>query len=137
MTLQLVLSLIILGSFTLAEAVFLPFKSRILNGLDLWFMVLVLVTFITHLAYSSSESTITVITIITIVLSFVTFFVILLYHSYLSMNHFRCIRKCVRYLIMNGNCKRIKKIFRKANVRSRENLMPLLRDDDSFQYEEW
>ena len=42
MTLQLVLSLIILGSFTLAEGLFLPFKSVIINILDLWFMVLLL-----------------------------------------------------------------------------------------------
>ena len=137
MTLQLVLSLIILVSFTLAEAVFLPFKSRILNALDLWFMVLLLVNFITHLTYSSSENTIITITTIIIVLSFVTFFVILLYHSYISMSQFYCIRKCVRYLFMNDNCKRIKRIFRKSSARSQENLMPLLRDDDSFQYEEW
>ena len=137
MTLQLVLSLIILGSFTLAEVVFLPFKSRILNTLDLWFMVLLLFTIHTNLAYSSSETTVSLITLITTVLSFVTFFVILLYHSYLSMSRLRCIRKCVRYLSVNGNCKRIKKIVRKRRGRSRDNLLPPLRDDDSFEYEEW
>ena len=137
MTLQLVLSLIILGSFTLAEVVFLPFKSRILNTLDLWFMVLLLFTIHTNLAYSSSETTISLTTLITTVLSFVTFFVILLYHSYLSMSRLRCIRKCVRYLSVNDNCKRIKKIVRKRRGRSRDNLLPPLRDDDSFEYEEW
>ena len=136
MTLQLVLSLIILGSFALAEGVFLPFKSRTLNILDLWFKILVLVNFITHLAYSSSKSTIAAITSIMIVLSFVTFFVIMLYHSYLSMSRFRCIRKCARYLLINGSCKKFKKIFRKSRDRSQENLMPLLRDDDIFQYED-
>ena len=128
MTLQLVLTLIILVSFTFAEAVFLPFKSRILNTVDLWFMVLLVVHFITYLAYSSSETTATLVATIMIVLSFVTFFVILLYHSYLSMSHFHCIR---------ANCKRINKIFRRRRVRSRKDLMPLLRDEDSFQYEEW
>ena len=72
MTLQLVLSLIILGSFTFSESAFLPFKNNILNALDLWFMVLLLVNFVTHLAYSSSESTIATISIITIVVSFLT-----------------------------------------------------------------
>ena len=137
MTLQLVLSLIILVSFTLAEGVYLPFKSRILNTLDLWFMVLLVFHFITYLAYSSSETTTTLTTTITIVLSFVTFFVILLYHSYLSMSRFRFIRKCVQYFFINGKCNRIKKMIRKSRARSQDNLMPLLRDDDSFEYEEW
>ena len=137
MTLQLVLSLIILGSFTLAESAFLPFKSKILNALDLWFMVLLLVNLISYLAYNSSESTIIAITIIMIVVSFVTFFVILLYHSYLSLSHFRFIRKYVLYLFINGKCKRMNKILRKNRARSRDNMVPLLRDDDSFQYEEW
>ena len=136
MTLQLVLSLIILGSFTLAESVFLPFKSMILNTLDLWFMVLLLFNILMNLAYSSSENTITTITTIMIVLSFVTFIVILLYHSYLSMNRFRCIRKCVQGLSIKSNCKKFKKIFRKSRTRSQENLMPLLRDDELFQYED-
>ena len=135
MTLQLVLSFIILGSFTLAEGMFLPFKSRILNTLDLWFMVLLLFNFLMNLAYSSSESTTTLTTTITIVLSFVTFIVILLYHSYISMSRFYCIRKCVRSLFIN--CKRIKKIVIKSRVRSQDNLLPPLRDDDFFQYEEW
>ena len=136
-TLQLVLLLIILGSFTLAEGVFLPFKSRVLNALDLWFMVLLLINFITHLAYISSESTITTITKIIIVVSFVTFFAILLYHSYLSLSRFRFIRKCVQYIFINGKCKRIKKKFSKNRTRSQRYLVPRLRDDDSFQYEEW
>ena len=138
MTLQLVLSLIILGSFTLAEGVFLPFKSRIINILDLWFMVLLLFNILMNLAYSSSETTTTITTTITIVLSFVTFFVILLYHSYLSMSRFRCIRKCVQCLFTNGNCKRIKKIIVKSSARSRSqnDLMPPLRDDDHLQYED-
>ena len=137
MTLQLVLSLIILGSFTLAESAFLPFKSRILNALDVWFMVLLVFHFVTYLAYSSSETTTTIVTTIMIVLSFATFFVILLYHSYLSMSRFHCIRKCMRFLSIKINCMSIMKIVRKTRVRSQNNLMPLLRDDDSFQYEEW
>ena len=138
MTLQLVLSLIILGSFTFAEGLFLPFKSRIINILDLWFMVLLFFNILMNLAYSSSEATITITTTITIVLSFVTFFVILLYHSYLSMSRFHCIRKCVRCLFTKGNCKRIKKIIVKSSARSRSqnNLMPPLRDDDRLQYED-
>ena len=137
MTLQLVLSLIILGSFTFAESAFLPFKSRILNTLDLWFMVLLLVNFVTHLAYSSSESTTATITTIMIVLSFVTFFVILLYHSYLSMSRFYCITKCTHCLFNNDNWKWIMKIVIKNKARSQRDLMPLLRDEDPFQYEEW
>ena len=138
MTLQLVLSLIILESFTLAEGVFLPFKSWILNILDLWFMVLLLFNILMNLSYSSSETTTTITTTITIVLSFVTFFVILLYHSYLSMVRFRCIRKCVRCLFTNGNSKRIKKIIVKSITRSRSqnDLMPPLRDNDHLQYED-
>ena len=137
MTLQFVLSLIILGSFTLAEGVFLPFKSRIINILDLWFMVLLLVHFITYLAYSSSETTTTLVTSIMIVLSFTTFFVILLYHSYLSMSRFHCIRKCTHCLFNKGNWKWIDKIVKQNTARSQRDMMPLLRDDDSFQYEEW
>ena len=138
MTLQLVLSLIILESFTLAEGVFLPFKSWILNILDLWFMVLLFFNILMNLAYSSSETTTTLTTTITIVLSFVTFFVILLYHSYLSMSRFHCIKKCMRCLFTNGNCKRIKKIIVKsvAISRSQYDLMPPLRDDDHLQYED-
>ena len=137
MTLQFLLSLIILGSFTLAEGVFLPFKSKILNTLDLWFMVLLVFHFITYLTYSSSETTTSIVTTIMIVLSFATFFVILLYHSYLSMSHSYYIRKCTHYLFRNGICKNIKAIIRKRRDRSQKDLMPLLRDDDSFQYEEW
>ena len=137
MTLQLVLSLIILGSFTLAEGLFLPFKSRILNILDLWFMVLLSFNIHMNLSYSSSETIISLTTTITIVLSFVTFFIILLYHSYLLMSRFRCTRKCVQYLFVNVNCKRIKKILTNSRARSRDNLMPPLREDDSFEYEEW
>ena len=139
MTLQLLLSLIILGSFTLAEGLFLPFKSWILNILDLWFMVLLLFNILMYFAYSLSETTTTLTTTITIVLSFVTFFVILLYHSYLSMSRFRCIRKCVRCLFTNGNCRRIKKIVLKSSTRSRSqnDLMPPLRDIDHLQDEEW
>ena len=137
MTLQLVLSLIILVSFTLAEGVFLPFKSRILNTLDLWFMVLLVFHFITYLAYSSSETTTTLVTAIMIVLSFATFFVILLYHSYLSMSRFYCITKCRDCLFNNDNWKWIKKIVKKNKATSQRDLMPLLRDEDSFQYEEW
>ena len=138
MTLQLVLSLIILGSFTFAEVLFLPFKSKILNILDLWFMVLLLFYILMNSVYSSSETTTTLTTTITIVLSFITFFVILLYHSYLSMSRFRCIRKCVPCLFINGNCKRIKKIIVKSAAisRSQNDLMPPLRDDDHLQYED-
>ena len=137
MTLQLLLSLIILGSFTFVEGVFLPFKSRILNVLDLWFMVLLLFYFVTYHGYNSSETTTTIVTTIIIVLSFATFFVILLYHSYLSMSRFHCIRKCTHCLFNNDNWKWIKKIVKKNKARSQKDLMPLLRDDDTFQYEEW
>ena len=114
MTLQLVLSLIIyLGlSITLAEVVLLPFKSKILNILDLWFMVLLLFNIHMNLSYSSSETTISLTTTITIVFSFVTFLSsFCLYRSYLSISHPHCIRKCVQYLFIYGKCKTIKKIF--------------------------
>ena len=54
------------------------------------------------------------------------------------MIHFRCIRKCVRYLFTNGNCKRIKNVIVKSSARSRSqnDLMPPLRDDDRLQYED-
>ena len=138
MILQLVLSLIILGSFTLGEALFLPFKSWIINLLDLWFIVLLFFNILMNLAYSSSETTTTLTTTITIVLSFITFFIILIYHSYLSMSRFHCIRKCVLCLFTNGICNRIKKIIVKsvAISRSQNDLMPPLRDDDHLQYEE-
>ena len=137
MTLQILLSLIILGSFAFVESAFLPFKSRILNTLDLWFMVLLVFHFVTYLAYSSSETTMTIVTTLTIVLSFVTFFVILLYHSYLSMSRFRCIRKYMHFFSIKINYMSIMKIVRKTRISSQNNLMPLLRDDDTSQYEEW
>ena len=138
MTLQLVLSLIILGSFTFAEGLILPFKSKIINILDLWFMVLLFFNILMNLAYSSTETTTTLTTTITIVLSFVTFIVILLYHSYLSISRYHCIKKCMRCLFINDNCKRIKKIIVKSSARSRSqnDLMPPLRDNDHLQYED-
>ena len=101
-------------------------------------MVLLLFNILMNLAYSSSETTTTLTTTITIVLSFVTFFIILLYHSYLSMSRFHCIRKFVQYLFTNGYCKRIKKVIVKSSARSRsQNYMMLpLRDDDHLQYED-
>ena len=38
MTLQLLLLIFILGSFTIVQAIVLPYKNKILNALDLWFM---------------------------------------------------------------------------------------------------
>ena len=57
MTLQLLLLIFILGSFTILQAIVFPYKNKILNALDLWFMVLLLINFITSLSYISSENT--------------------------------------------------------------------------------
>ena len=43
MTLQILLLTFILNLFIIAQAIVLPYKNKILNALDLWFMVLVLV----------------------------------------------------------------------------------------------
>ena len=43
----------------------------------------------------------------------------------------------MHYLFNNDNWKRIKKIVRKNKAKSQRDLMPLLRDEDPFQYEEW
>ena len=57
MSLQLLLFVFILNGFIIAQAVVLPYKNKILNGLDLWFMVLLLVNFTTNLSYTLSDNT--------------------------------------------------------------------------------
>ena len=52
------------------------------------------------------------------------------------MSHLYCIRKCAQYLKIT-NCivfKRIKKLVKNDN--NNDVLEPLLRDEDSFEYEE-
>ena len=53
------------------------------------------------------------------------------------MSHSYYIRKCTHYLFINSNCKNTETIVRKRRDRSQKDLMPQLRDDSSFQYEEW
>ena len=57
MTLQLLQLIFILGSFTIVQVIVLPYKNKILNALDLWLIVLLLIHFITSLSYISSENT--------------------------------------------------------------------------------
>ena len=138
MTLQLLLITFVLGFYTIAQAFVLPYKNKILNILELWFMVLLLVNFIINLPYSVSDyhTSTNIVTTLEIVLCFVTYCIILLYHGYISMSRLRCIRKCVQYYKIT-NCilyKRIKKLLK--NNHNIEVLEPLLRDEDSFEYEE-
>ena len=137
MTLQLLLTIFVLGFYTIAQAVVLPYKNKILNILELWFMVLLLVNFIVYLPYSASDYPIStnIVTTLEIVLCFATYCIILLYHVYISMSRLHCIRKYVQYLKITNCivCKSIKKL-----VKSDGNnvLVPFLRDHDSFEYEE-
>ena len=133
MTLQLLLLIFILGSFTIVQAVVLPYKNKILNALDLWFIVLLLINFITSLSYISSENTIAkdIVMTLEIVLCFITYLVILMYHMYILMSCLRCIRKCIQ----NCHLTTKTKLVRKSKKTSEGS--PLLRYEDSFQYEDW
>ena len=135
MTLQILLLTFILNLFIIAQAIVLPYKNKILNALDLWFMVLVLVSSITSLSYSSSKNTKTsnIMTTVQIVLCVMTYIVILMYHGYISISRLRCIRKCIQYcqIMMKS------KLIAKENERQDSESGPLLRPDDSFQYEDW
>ena len=138
MTLQLLLIVFLLVFYTIAQAVVFPYKNKILNVLELWFMVLLLVNFIVYLPYSVSDyhTSTNIVTTLEIVLCFITYCIILLYHGYTSMSRLYFIRKCVQNLKIN-NCivfKRIKKLVKNDN--NNEVLQPLLRDDDSFEYQE-
>ena len=138
MTLQLLLIIFVLVFYTIAQALFLPYKNKILNVLELWFMVLLLVNFIVCLPYSVSDyhTSTNIVTTLEIVLCFISYCIILLYHGYISMSRLYCIRKCAQYLKIT-NCivfKRIKKLVKKDN--NNDVLEPLLRDEDSFEYEE-
>ena len=135
MTLQLLLLTFILNLFIIAQAIVLPYKNKILNMLDLWFMVLVLVSSITSLSYSLSENTtaINIATTVQIILCVITYIVILMYHGYISISHFRCIRKQLQHY---QNMIKGKLIAKGRNRKSFES-GPLLRPDDSFQYEDW
>ena len=138
MTLQLLLIIFVLVFYTIVQAVVLPYKNKILNILELWFMVLLLVNFIINLPNSVSDyhTSINIVTTLEIVLCFVTYCIILLYHGYISMSRLHCTRKYVQYLKIT-NCilyKRIKKLVK--NNHNNEVIVPLLRDEDSFEYEE-
>ena len=139
MTLQLLLIIFVLGFYTIAQAFVLPYKNKILNALELWFMVLLLVNFIVFLPHNASNyhTSTNIVTTVEIVLCFVTYCIILLYHGYISMSRLDCIRKCLHYLKIANCivCKRIKKLVKSDG--SNEALLPLLRDHDSFEYEEW
>ena len=140
LTLQFLLIQIILGSFTIVQAVVLPYKKNIVNALDIWFMVLLLIYFSITLAYNSSENPTVSDTVMAleIVLCFITYLLIMMYHMYISMSHFRCIRLCYQILIKRTFKKLIKAIFPRdcSRFESSED-RPLLRHDDSFHYEEW
>ena len=135
MTLQLLLIVFVLVFYTIAQAYFLPYKNKILNVLELWFMVLLLVNFIIYLPYSVSDyhTSTNIMTTLEIVLCFITYCIILLYHGYISMIR---LWKCVQYLKITNFIafKRIKKLVKNDN----NNLVlePSLRDEDSFEYEE-
>ena len=134
-TLQLLLLTFILIFFVIAQAIVLPYKNKILNALDLWFMILVLVNSITSLSYSSSENTIAcnIMTTVQIVLCVMTYIVILMYHGYIYISRFRCVRKCIKYCqIMIKS-----KLIAKGKERQDFENGPLLRPDDSFRYEDW
>ena len=121
--------------FFIAQAIVLPYKNKILNGLDLWFMVLLSINFTTNLSYTLSDNTRAnnIITSVEIILCSITYLVILMYHMYISMSHFRFVKKCIQH------CQLIKIV--KKYKRRRESQVsasgPLLRFDDPFQYEEW
>ena len=138
MTLKLLLIIFVLVFYTIAQTVVMHYKKNILNALELWFMVLLLVNFIVYLPYNVSDyHTLTnIVTTLEIVLCFVTYCIILLYHGYISMSRLRCIRKCVQYLKITNClfCKMINKLVKNNN--NNRHLEPLLRDEDSFEYEE-
>ena len=140
-TLQLLLLIFILGSFTFIQGIFLPYKNKMLNALDLWFMVLLLVNFIVSLSDSSSEDMTASHTLmfIEVILCFITYCIILLYHGCISSSRFRCIKKCAQYVNKFNFIKRIRKQVRKSRVGLQHNaeFEPLLREDDSFMYQEW
>ena len=133
MTLQLLLLIFILGSFTIVQAIVFPYKNKILNALDLWFMVLLLIKFITSLSYISSENTTAnaIMTTLEIVLCSITYLVILMYHVYISMSHYRCIRKYIQYRQVINKIKLLRKGKKEPET------SPLLRYEDSFQYKDW
>ena len=135
MTLQLLLLTFILNLFIITQAIVLPYKNKILNVLDLWFMVLLLVNSVTSLSYSSSENTtaINIATTVQIVLCVITYIVILMYHGYISISRLRCIRKQVQH------CQNMIKSKLMSKKRERQDCEsgPLLRPDDSFIYEDW
>ena len=81
MTLQLLQLIFILGSFTIVQVIVLPYKNKILNALDLWLIVLLLIHFITSLSYISSENTTAnaIMTRLEIVLCSITYLIILMY----------------------------------------------------------
>ena len=135
-TLQLLLLTFILNLFIIAQAIVLLYKNKILNALDLWFMVLVLINSITSLSYSSSENTKTsnIMTTVQIVLCVMTYIVILMYHIYISISRLRCVRKCIQYcqVILKN-----KLVVKGRTDKLESEIGPLLRVDDSFQYENW
>ena len=135
MTLQLLLFVFILNLFIIAQAVVLPYKNKILNGLDLWFMVLLSVNFTISHSYSLSKNTRAnnIMTSVEIILCSITYLVILMYHMYISMSRFQCIRKCIQHCQLIKILKKYKR--RRCAQVSEEG--PLLRFDDPFQYKEW
>ena len=135
MTLQLLLLTFILGSFTIVQAIVLPYKNKILNALDLWFMVLLLINFITSLSYISSENSTanSIMTRLEIVLCSITYLIILMYHMYISMSRLRCFRKHIQHCQLIIKTKLLKQSVDRRNSED----SPLLRFEDTNNYEEW
>lgn len=101
-------------------------------------MVLLLTYFSITVPFSSPENPTVNDTVIAleIVLCFITYLLIMMYHMYISMSRFRCIRLCYQVLMRTFK-KLIRGIFpRYTRFESSED-RPLLRHDNSFQYEEW
>ena len=134
-SLQLLLFVFILNLFIIAQAVVLPYKNKILNGVDLWFMVLLSVNFTTSLSFTLSENTRAnnIMTSVEIILCSITYLVILIYHMFILMSRFRFIGKYIEH------CQLIKivKKYKRRRYSQVPASGPLLRFDDSFQYKEW
>ena len=135
MSLKILLFIFILNLLVIAQVIVLLYKNKILNGLDLWFMVLFLLNFTTSHSYSLKENTKVnnIMTSVEIILCFIIYLVILMYHTYTSTSHFQCIRKCTQH------CKLIK-VAKKYKRRRKYQIFesgPLLRFDNPFQCQEW
>ena len=108
-TLQLVLSTFIIVSFTLSQSLALPYKNKLLNALDLWFSVLLLIELIISSSCDSDTSS-HIVTSVLITLCFLTYSLIISYHIFRAVKQLRCARKCLatklfyKYSRENDSC---------------------------------